>query len=967
MLNIEMSDVVGVLQTCTGQLAVIGIALVVLVAVAILCRKLKKSKKFMIRAQAVVAAVLAIGVSINSICFGPMSSMIALATGNGTIAEETSNQAIELCNEIADEGIVLLENKDAALPLKTNSNLNVFGWASTDPIYGGSGSGSISDSYEKVDLLEGLEQAGFHLNKELSDFYTAYREARPVQRTTGADMDVEWTLPEPPADTYSDEMIENAKAFSDTALIVIARAGGEGVDLPTDVNNWFVGEYNNNSTEYNDFADGEHYLQLSQTEKNLVNMVCENFSNVIVVYNGANTLEMGFVEQYPQIKGLIWCPGPGQTGFTALGEILNGEVNPSAKTSDIIVRDLTRTPAYNNIGRFFYDNVSDLTVTAAFAGGGTAQEIVPAFVNYAEGIYTGYRFYETAAEEGLIDYDSEVQYPFGYGLSYTSFTQKMGELSVQGETVNFDVTVTNTGSVAGKDIVEVYYNPPYTNGGIEKAAANLVAFEKTGMIEPGQSQTLTVSFNLEDMASYDAEGNKAYVLEAGDYKISIRSDSHTILEEKTYVQPGTVVYNGENKRSTDQVAATNQFDAARGNFTLLSRADHFANYEEATAAPSNYSMSDEARANFTNTEIYKPEEHNDPEDVMPVTGADNAVMLVDLRGKDYDDPQWEKLLDKLTVKEMDSLIALAGYQTLDIDSIGKVRTNDCDGPASINNNFTGVGSVGFPCGVVIANTWNKDMAKRLGESIGQMANELDVSGWYAPAMNGHRSAFSGRNFEYYSEDPYLSGKMAAAAVAGAREHGVYAYIKHFALNDQESNRHNMLNTWVDEQTMREIYLKPFELAVKEGGAQAVMTAFNYIGTTWCGANDSLLNKVLREEWGFRGMALTDYFGRTYFMNADQAIRNGNDAMLVAYDTETNHVKDQESATSVQAMRQASKNILYTVVNSRAYAEENLQTGPLPWGKAAYCIDGALIILLAAVEVFYIRKGYLKRKKEETAA
>ena len=953
MLAINMADVVNVLNTCRPYLIGLAVVLVLALIVVIAVRKMDKAKRKLIRSEAGIAVILAIVVVVNMICWGPMNSMISLATGNGTISEETSAEATDLVEQIAEEGIVLLKNEDNILPLADSSKLNVFGWASTNPCYGGTGSGSLSDAYETVTLLQGLENAGFELNTELSDFYTDYRADRPEVGMWEQD----WTLPEPTADSYSEDLLNNAKEFSDTVMVVITRVGGEGADLPTDVSQV---TYTDNSDEYKDFEDGEHYLQLSQTERNMLDLVCQNFDNVVVVYNGANAMELGFIDEYEQIKGALWCPGTGQSGFNALGRILSGEVNPSGKTSDTFVADLTATPTANNFGSFFYDNTEEFNMQqAGFTG--EEETVAPSFVNYVEGIYVGYRFWETAAEEGLINYDESVVYPFGYGLSYTTFTQEMGEMTESDGTISFDVTVTNTGDVAGKDVVEVYYNPPYTNGGIEKAAANLVAFEKTGMLEPGDSETVTVSFNAEDMASYDYQNAQGYVLEAGDYIISINSDSHNIIDSATYTVDETISYTGDNARSTDQTTVTNQFDEAAGNVTYLSRADGFANYAEATAAPASLSMSDEHKATFLNNGNYNPEDYNDDADEMPTTGADNGLELADLRGVDYDDAQWDELLDQMTVSEMDQLIALGGYQTVAVSSIGKVQTIDCDGPASINNNFTGTGSVGFPSAVMIASTWNKEIATSFGESIGKMADEMGVSGWYAPAMNIHRSAFAGRNFEYYSEDGLLSGKIASAAVQGAEEYGVYAYIKHFALNDQETNRNSMICTWSNEQAIREIYLKPFELAVKEGGADAVMSSFNYIGTEWAGGYAPLCQTVLRDEWGFQGFVLTDYFGVYGYMNSDQGIRNGTDCMLVAYDTETNHVKDQSSATGVLAMRQACKNILYTVVNSRAYDAENLETGLMTWQIAAIVIDVVLAAGIIALEAAAVVK-YKKRAK-----
>lgn len=962
MLAINIDDVMNVLNTCKPYLIALGIILALVVIVTIAVKKLPKAKKKLIRSESWIAFLLAVVVVVNMICFGPMSSMISLATGNGTISDESSEEAKALCEEIAEEGIVLLENEDGALPLAEGTKLNVFGWSSTNPVYGGTGSGSLSDAYPTVSLLEGLTNAGFEVNQDLVDFYTEFRAARPTVGMWGQD----WTLPEPTIEEYEEAGIfESAKEYSDTAVIVIARSGGEGADLPTsldpEIEDTFEdgGAFGSSGVRMSDQKDdldaSKHYLELTNREQAMVERVTADYDNVIVVVNAANTMELGFVEDYESIKGVIWCPGTGQTGFNALGSILSGAINPSAKTSDTFVRDLTATPTFNNFGHFAYDNMDEFALDG----------VVPTFVNYTDGIYVGYRFYETAAEEGFLNYEEAVQYPFGYGLSYTTFEQEMGEMSVSDGIVSVDVTLTNTGDVAGKDVVEVYYNPPYTNGGIEKSSVNLAGFAKTEMLEPGASETVNVSFSVEDMASYDDQNAKAYVLEAGDYEISLRTDSHTVVDTQTYTVDETVVYDESNPRSTDEVAATNQLDAANGGLVYLSRADGFANYDEATAAPTNYTMSDEDKATFYNNSNYDPADYNDESDEMPATGANNGMELADLRGVDYDDPQWDTLLDQMTIEDMDTVIALGGYQTAAASSVGKTQTIDCDGPASINNNFTGTGSIGFPAGVMIANTWNVDIAQSFGRSIGTMADEMGVSGWYAPAMNTHRSAFAGRNFEYYSEDPLLSGKIASSAVVGAEEMGVYAYIKHFAMNDQETNRTNQLCTWFNEQSAREIYMRPFEICVKEGGAKAVMTAFNFYGTEPAQASSAVLNSILRDEWGFQGFALTDYYGVYGYQDADRMIRNGNDCMLVAYDTETNHVTDTTSATSVKAMRQACKNIMYTVVNSRAYDEANLNTGLLGWQKAAIAVDVVLAVVLIALEVVAIKK-FKKRNAEENA-
>lgn len=953
MISVEMEDVLAVLQLCKPYIIGIIAALVIGIVIMIACRRMSRGKRFLIRGEAAIAMVLAVVVCVNMICFGPMSTLIGLATGNGTLSDETNEEAAEVAEEIMEDGIVLLKN-ESLLPLNETKKLNIFGWESINPAYGGAGSGGINDLYDIVSLNQGLENAGFSINQELVDFYNNYGADNPemsIQKQS-------WTLPEPPVDTYSDELIKSAKEYSDVAVVVLSRKAGEGHnDIPMDVRK---AAYDNNSDEYDDFPEGEHYLQLSQTERDMVDMVCSNFDNVIVVYNGANQFELGFADEYPQIKSVVWCPGTGNVGFNALGKVFSGEVNPSGKTPDTFIYDMTTAPWWNNAEKTEYTNLADLAVEGMNAG--TAQVYAPAFTNYVEGIYVGYKYYETAAQEGAIDYDKTIQYPFGYGLSYTEFEQKMGELEEKDGQISVDVEVTNTGDVAGKDVVEVYYKPPYTNGGIEKSSANLIEFAKTDLLQPGESQTVTVTFSIEDMASYDENNAKAYVLEKGDYVISINSDSHTVLDQKTYTADKDVVYKGENKRASDDTAATNVFEDAKGDVTYLSRADHFANYEEATAAPASAELGEPYVSEYHLNSNFDKTTYLNDEDVMPTTGADNGLTLADMRDADYDDPRWEKLLDQLTVDEMANMIAMAGYQTAAMDSVGKVATLDFDGPAAINNNFTGVGSIGFPIEVVVASTWNKELAQAWGECMGKISQEMGAEGWYAPGMNTHRTAFGARNYEYFSEDGVLAGNMGAKAVEGARKYGVYSYIKHFALYEGNAK---MVSVWSNEQAIREIYLKPFEISVKQGGANAVMVSWSFLGDKWTGESSNLMNTVLRDEWGFRGMALTDFFRNNGhgFMNADAALANGVDAMLSTFNGEENNVANPEHPTAVLQMRNACKNVMYTVVSSWAYDGEHEETGMENWKKAGIGIDIVIALFMAGMEVLVIR-GYKKRKNVE---
>ncbi len=736
-------------------------------------------------------------------------------------------------------------------------------------------------------------------------------------------------------------------------MIVLTRSGGEGPDLP----NVYSSEnaYNKTttggdviySTQEDDISSEKSYLEITTREKAMIDRVTSEFSDVYVVINSANSKELGWLEEYDNIHAALWMGGAGETGFNALGQVLTGEINPSGRLVDTYVYDLMNTPTSNNFGNFTYTNSTEIT---------GSEENVAKFVNYVEGIYVGYKFYETAATEGLIDYDETVQYPFGYGLSYTEFEQEITNFTEDGTTITLDVTVTNTGDTAGKDVVEVYYTPPYYNGGIEKASTNLVEFGKTDTLEPGESEVVSISFDFEDMASYDDQTNQSYVLEHGDYEITINSDSHIVLDSETVTVDEDIIYNDENDgaRSTDVVTATNQFDYARGDVTYLSRKDSFANYEEATAAPTNFVMSDEAVEDYTAKSTYDAADYEDPDAEMPTTGADNGLTIQDMAGLDYDDEQWESLLDQLTLDKMLGLVQDGGFHSIAIDSINSPEVTAQDGPAGLSSFFnTSMEGSAFPPAVVIAATWNKDLAEARGAQVGIEGNEMGVEGWYGPAMNIHRSAFSGRNFEYYSEDPTISSIIGAKEVKGATDKGMITYIKHFALNNQETNRTNGVATWATEQSIREIYLKAFEGSIKEGGSLAVMTAFNSVGPVWAGSNTALLQSVLRDEWGFHGITLTDAIDPSaeFYMDLNRGIRTGLTQGLRMTNGD-GLITDTDSATTVQALRFAAHENLYAAANSSAM---NVETGTPTWVKILYAVDALVIGLVLLAEFFAIHK------------
>lgn len=989
-LGVSEADLISYLTQLEGYIYAIIAAVVVLVAVMFLAHFAKKGFRCAVRLEAFMAFLTAVLIIVNSICYGPMYANVSgfLNASKAEFSEETIQQSKDTIEKVGEEGMVLVKN-DGLLPLSSDvTNLNVFGWDSTCPIYGGTGSaGSHSDG--NVSILQSLQDAGYKTNETLSNMYTEYCAERPTISMSAQD----WSLPEPNMKHYTDDIMNEAKDFSDTAMVVLGRPGGEGADLPTNMSAVINGTYNQglatsnapanwrymnatytNNGSYDDFEEGESYLEPSVTEEQLIEKVCSEFDNVIVVINANNTMELGWVDNYEQIKSVILAPGAGETGFTALGEILNGTVNPSGKTADTYVKNLLFTHYINNIGNFPYTNVDDLKAQALAADSSYKGNV--SFVNYVEGIYVGYKFYETAADEGLIDYESSVQYPFGYGLSYTTFDKTMTNFKDNGDTVSFDVEVTNTGDVAGKDVVEVYYTPPYTNGGIEKASVNLVQFEKTETLEPGKSQTLSFEIAKEDMASYDSDEIKVagggYILEAGEYTISVRSDSHTVIAEETFTVDEDIDYSTEG-RSTDKTAPVNVFeDYTQGDFIQLSRADGFKNAGASWAAPTAEAaqMSDELRAEVeANTfGIYDSTKYDNADDKMPTLGADNGLTLFDLRGVDYDDAKWDELLDQLTYEDMATMINVGGWQTAEVTSVGKIATSDCDGPAGLNNFVTKTYGTSYPTEVLLAQTWNKELAREVGESMGQEFSDVKNYGWYGPAMNTHRSAFAGRNFEYYSEDGVLAGYLAMNQVNGAVSKGVYPYVKHFAVNDQETNRESFLLTFVSEQAMREIYLKPFEICIKglEGGSMAVMTSYNWLGSVPACANSDLLQTVLRDEWGFRGMAITDYDGSYGYMISENCVRNGNDLMLGYGNAASNQFPNQ-SATGTLAMRNACKNIMYTIVNSGAYAgDENPVGGKSNMDKLFMKVNVTAGAVIGVIAILVLVRALLKRKKMKAA-
>jgi beta-glucosidase len=883
--------------------------------------------------------------------------------------DEVDEAARTLVEEIAAGGIVLAKNEAGALPLAPSSQVTMLGRAAADPVFGGSGSGSV-DTNSAVTPRLGLENAGFGINEDVFNAIDAYTEDT---RRGHIEMDLPqqstYTIGELPVAEYEAQAGSFAN-FDDAAVIFIGRPGGEGGDLAQDML-----DIPNPDNIDPAAAEGEHQLELNQDEKDLIALAKDNFDTVVVVVNASTTIEMGDLQHDPEIDAILLAGSPGATGFNALGSILSGDINPSGRTVDTWAADFTADPTWNNFGDFIYENL-EVSYPVSSIERATSNATVTSdapFVNYAEGIYVGYRYYETAAAEGFIDYDRAVVYPFGYGLSYSDFAWEIVNTEV-GDidgSVAVTVEVTNTGDVAGKDVVELYYTAPYTQGGIEKAEVVLGGFDKTGLLEPGASETVTIDLAVEDMASYDYLNERAYVLEAGDYLISVRTDSHTVApgtEPITYAVDADVVYSGDSGRSSDLAEVTNQFDDVSAQFTTepeegkvlsMSRAD-FAGTFPTAPTPDLFIANEAVAEGFAAWDDDAAAEAFEGD--KPTTGARSELALIDLRGVPKDDPKWDELLGSLSVGSMTDLLLNGAYQTAAIGSIAKPQTLEPDGPAGFSSFInSSINGVAYPSEYLIAQTWDTDLAAGMGRMLGEEAMQKNINGWYAPAVNLHRSPFAGRNFEYYSEDPVLSGSMATAVANAVAEKGVYVMVKHFALNEQETNRvNNGVATWATEQTIRELYLKPFEMVIKNVtmdvsyiadengtiaettiGAGGIMSSFNRIGATWAGGSQALMGDVLRGEWGFEGFAISD-FNLYSYMNPNEGIDAGTDLTLTFQPSKS--FQDTGSAKAVTDIREATHNVLFTVTNS------NAMDGLAPGATVDYTPPAWVYIQIAATAV-----------------
>lgn len=901
--------------------------------------------------------------------------------------QQKKAEAEELAKEIAGEGIVMLKNENNALPL-TNPELNVFGWGGCDNgfIYMGFGSGTAS-TYGRVGLYDGLRNAGFALNEDLCDAYNGVSFRRDEGWAAAS-----WKLHEP-LNILTEERMNQAVEYSDTALVVISRFGMEGSDLP---------KYQNDANGRNT-NNGRTYLQLTEAEETMIDTVSSRFDKVIMIINSANTMETGFLDS-ANIDAALNIYFPGNTGSYSIGKILTGEINPSGHLVDTVAYDHSTAASYAN-------SSTGGTHSYTVSGG--------SYIDYAESIYTGYYWYETADAEGFWDssyaknkwgiekgYADVVQFPFGYGKSYSEFEWSIESVSQSsGSTLAHDTEITvkvsvknkDTSEYAGQDVVQLYYSAPYTKGGIEKPSIKLGSFAKTIVLEPGKSETLTLTVSLRDMASYDCydknnNGFMGYEAEAGDYTLSLRTNVHTLAnvgEEEpvftynlpegvkyekdeetgtdvtnlftTYTNPvsGASSVNVEESLSADSVAySIDGLDSAQ-NIVYTTRADFADTFPEASVQRSGTNE-------FRDKTYDQNTSRVNAGDVAPVTGSTetaytlNDMLITDADGKitgmvDYSDAKWDALVSQLSIDTIADLCGDGGLHTIEIKSIEKPDCKDLDGPSGFNTTIFGSDKYGgyaasYPCEVVIASTWNWKLAYLMGCSVGGEAEAAKIDGWYGPACNMHRTPYGGRNYEYYSEDPYLSGVMCAYTVLGAKEKGLYSYVKHFVANETENTRSGGY-TWLTEQALREIYLLPFEAAVKQGGTLGIMSAYNRIGSTRTSGSYNLLTSLLRDEWGFKGCVISDYNNGIPVLCPDEAIRAGNDLMMEASGGKE-MFRDRSSATAIKSLHRGAKNVLYCYVAAQysMATSQSLDMSTLIAGSTATNVFPWWVVILVIIDV-----------------
>lgn len=908
-------------------------------------------------------------------------------TQKATNKAEAFANAQEVNLKLAEEGFVMLKNENAALPMNKGARISVFSKNSVNLSYGGSGSGGFDTSNNK-NLYESLNDAGFVTNPTLKNFYES-SQSGPVRTANSSDLDngdnQKIATAETPQNKYTDAVRNSYADYSDAALVVITRIGGEGFDLP---------RYQGDSEGA--VSPDSHYLELDQNEIDLLTAVTDGtFKRVVVVFNTPSSFEATFLKDSAyaafadKIDAAVWIGFTGSNGITALGEILNGDVNPSGRLVDTWAADFTKNPSFVNFGTGCLPDTTD-----KYDGG------MYYSVDYEEGIYVGYRYYETRGEtDGEDWYNANVVYPFGYGLSYTTFDWTVGDASASeielGTTITVPVTVKNTGSVAGKEVVQLYASAPYTLGGIEKAHKVLVGFAKTKLLQPGESETVTVSFDPYSTASYDyrdanSNGFSGYELEAGEYTLYVSRNAHE-SEKAIALNLAADVQIGTDPTTDSEVVnrytdSENFLDSDWQLDTMLSRADWEGTW------PTPQTAQQHAGTDRLYEEI-RSEEHNNPTDFdseeYPWFGEEPTLTLRDLLPSaeaegyepvvSYDDERWEELMMGCDEEEMIALINNGAYHTLAMESVGLPATIHGDGPSGFTC-FMSKEQVNGTCQYVsepvMASTWNINLMNELGEAIGEegtigdKATGQPYSSIYAPGVNIHRSPFGGRCSEYFSEDPFISGMMGAAEVQGIQSRGVLPTVKHFVANEQETHRSIGGDlSWLSEQALREIYLKPFEYTVKLGETRGIMTSFNRIGTRWTGGDYRLLTEILRNEWGFNGLVICDFNTIPQYMIPRMMFYAGGSLDLATQQSAMWTDCDTSDAGDAIVLMRAVKDVMYALVNSNAMNAEVIGYNPPIWQEYLHWINIGAFTLVGVWLVLAIVRTVRcnKRQKAKFAA
>lgn len=929
--------------------------------------------------------------------------------------EEVKAAGKAIAEVLTEEGVVLLKNEDKALPIASTAKVTLFGHSSVNTIVCGTGSADI-DASEAPTFKEALESRGVEVNPSMWQFYmdnldtyaTNPKKGDNSIRTGDGGTKGEYTVNEIPWSEYTDAAKADFSAYNDAAIVVFSRLGGEMYDLPASAE----GDQQGNATETVDGSGNS--LELTIQERELLKEIkAAGFDTVIVLLNSTNAMECDFVDD-PElgVDACMWIGYTGVVGLYGVSDLLVGNNNPSGRLVDTYCMDNTTSPAHVNIyGNTWsnYEEVKSIMFDLSLDGN-TWYNV------YQEGIYVGYRYYETRYEDyvlnqgnhGDYNYLSDVKYPFGYGLSYTTFSYTDFAVTENADSFDISVTVTNTGDVAGKEVVEVYFQSPYTDydkeNSIEKAAIELCGFDKTELLEPGASETVTINVPKEELRTYDAYNAKTYILDAGDYYFTIGTDAHEALNNvltakganasrMTAKGNADMVYKWNNPAldtttysvsndGEENYAITNQFDNGDLNLvndgeqaiTYLSRSDWTGTFPQNAVV---LALTEALGAEMTGLKGYEIQE-TDRE--MPTMGASGSMTLAQMIGKDYDDPDWDALLDQITYEEMAMLIGVGYHGTKAVSSVAKPRTVDENGPQGFTKKLTDLFGNSEPMTAysdenIMAATWNVELMEEVGEQIGEDGLALGIVGLYGPAMDTHRSPYAGRNFEYYSEDGFLAGKIAAAEVRGIQSKGVYVYIKHYALNDSET-KCRCYSIFANEQTIRELYLTPFEHAVVEGGAMNVMNSFGRIGVVWGGAHEGLMTNVLRKEWGMKGFALTDYSNTGKTFDVKLGVLAGTDSWDCSAEgkgTWSDKLLQWEEKQDVEltwAMREATHRVLYTVANSAAMNGVSTTShivSVTPWWRAL--IYGVMVVgvlgLAGSVTMVVVTKK--KEKKEAPAA